>query len=124
MKRFIPLVLSAVIFPACYFVLLDYVRPILEERNLRLVWWVLLGTFLVGLFAFQFGAACIQRPIFFGLGFVFLSGTVYTYDPSINVHLAAESLGWLWAAFLMGLFVWLYIYVAGVRRSLPEPKAK
>ncbi len=110
MERRISFVFCAVLAPACYFLLLDYVRPILEEKAGRLVWWIVLGGFLAALFLLQFRASLIKRPRFFGLGFFLLCGTVYSYDPTINPRLAAVGLKWLWAPLLLCLFAWLYVY--------------
>jgi hypothetical protein len=110
MRRLISFVFCAILFPTCYFLLLDYVRPILEQGALRFAWWMILGAFLTALFAFQFGADTIKRPKFFALGFLFLCGAVYSYDPSLNPYLAVVGLKWLWVPLLLGLLGWLYAY--------------
>lgn len=121
MRRRISFVFCAIFFPACYFLLLDYVRPILEQRGLRFAWWMTLFAFLAALFAFQFGADAIKRPKFFALGFLLLCGAAYSYDPSLNPYLAAVGLKWVWGTLLLGLFGWLYTYHRMERRAKPSP---
>jgi len=110
MSRLISFVFCAIFFPACYFLLLDYIRPILEERTLNAVWWLVLGGFLATLFGFQFRGAVVKRPRFFALGFLLLCATAYTYDPTINPRLADFGLKWIWIPLLFCLFLWLYSY--------------
>jgi len=123
MRKLISFVFCAIFFPACYFLLLDYVRPLLEQRALRFAWWMILMAFLTALFTFQFGADTIKRPKFFALGFLLLCGAVYSYDPSLNPYLAVAGLKWLWVPLLLGLFGWLYAYSRIERRTeLPLPR--
>jgi hypothetical protein len=124
MRKLISFLLCAIFFPACYFLLLDYVRPVLEHKASRLTWWIVLGTFLTALFVFQFGADTLKRPRFFALGFLLLCGTVYSYDPSLNPSLALVGLKWFWLLPLFGLFAWLYAYSRIERRREPPVPTK
>lgn len=119
MRNIASLIASAILFPICYFLLLDFARPALEERHLRPLWWLALGGFLVLLFIFQFGTAMAKRPKFFGLGFLLLSGCVYSYDPTINPRLTAIGLGSLWVVLLLCLMIWISLFIRATRQQAP-----
>lgn len=92
---------------AGYFMLLDFARPALEQRRLVAVWWLILALYAVLVFAFGFARVIGTRPKLSGTGFLLWLGTLFLYDPTINVYLKAVGLGWLWIAFLIVGFLWL-----------------
>ena len=100
-------IISAAVFAAAYSFLEDSVRPTLEGRRALWLWWLILGLFLVLLFTFACFREILQRPKFFGAGFVLLATAVYCYDPTINSYLAARGLGHVWVAWLGIFFIWL-----------------
>src|SRR5438445_5784512 len=109
MRRLIGPAISAILVPTCYFLLLDYARPALTERHLRLVWWVILCGYVILVFLLQFGKTLFRFARFYCTGALLLVGCVFSYDPTINPRLASLGLGHVWMVFLTGFFVWLYI---------------
>jgi hypothetical protein len=107
--------LSGLIAVSGYFLLVDFVRPALEERHFLILWWLTLGLYVALVFGYGCWSILRTRPGLVGTGFLLLATTAYLYDPSIEPHLASVRLEWLWIAPLGGSFFWIFAFVKNVR---------
>ncbi len=121
MRKLLLSSLDSLIFVAGYFLLLDFVRPALEERHLLALWWGFLGLYLIVGFAVGQWSTIRARPKFIATGFLLLAAAVYSFDPTIISHLDSVGLGGLWIVFLAAFFFWLVMFV---RTSRGENKEK
>jgi hypothetical protein len=107
---------------AGYFLLDDFVRPPLVVRHLAGLWWLTLGLYLVLLFAFGFRPVWRARPGFVAMGCLLFGAAVYSFDSTIQPHLASIGLGWLWMVSIGGFFVWLIVFAVRFRKR-PNQKS-
>ena len=103
--------MGVVVSVAGYFLLLDFVRPILEEHHSVPVWWAILGLYLIFVGGTGFWYVGKARPGFAAIGFLLIAAALYLYDPTLNSHLASLGLKWVWIVPLTGYFLWLMAWV-------------
>lgn len=116
--------LGSVLAAASYFLLDDFVRPPLEKRHMLLLWWLTLGLYLAILFAYGSRPVWRARPGLVATGCLLLAAAVYSFDSTIQPHLASIGLGWLWMPFIGGFFVWLIVFARYIRnRARHKPNS-
>lgn len=120
MRQHLLAAVTAFIASAGYFLLLDFARPALENRQLLFVWWAILGIYAALVFVVGFGAWIKARPKFTASGLLLFSATLYLYDPTISPRLQSIGLGWLWVASLILAVTWLLTLISITRRGNQE----
>jgi hypothetical protein len=106
-----------------YFLLLDFVRPALEERHSVSLWWAILGLYLVFIGGSGFWLVLKERPGFAAIGFLLIAAALYLYDPTINSHLRSIGLKWVWIVPLTGYFLWLWVWAKTRPAGGPDDKS-
>lgn len=117
MRKYFLSSLGAAVAVTAYFLLLDFVRPTLEEHHSVPVWWAILGLYVIFVGGGGFWYVGRDRPGFAAIGFLLISAALYLYDPTINSHLESVGLKWVWIIPLAGYFLWLMVWTKTRPRS-------
>ncbi len=108
--------LSGGIAAVGYSLLVKFALPPLEQRHMLVLWWLTLGLYLALLFAYGFRSVWRAKPGLVGTGCLLLTLAAYSYDSTIQPHLASIGLGWVWMPLIGGVFLWLPMFATSFRK--------
>jgi len=85
MRKYFLSSMGVVVSVVGYFLLLDFVRPILEEHHSVPVWWAILGLYLIFVGGTGFWYVGKERPGFAAIGFLLIGRVARTQCGETNL---------------------------------------